>query len=85
MKSIRIAIGIAFILSGILIGAWITLHYFSLGIGAIREGQITRGIILLLFWSDILGIVSMVALVFPGVLVLRNLNGGPSHIGELAK
>jgi hypothetical protein len=83
MKSIRIAIGVSFIVSGILLGAWITLHYFSLGISAIRDGEIARGIVLLLVWSDILGIAAMVSLVFPGVMVLRNWGRTPTVVGEL--
>lgn len=77
MRSIRIVIGVMFILSGLLLGAYITLHYFSEGIGAIRSGQLAHGLVLLLVWSEILGIASMLALVFPGVLVLRNLDRRP--------
>jgi hypothetical protein len=85
MRSIRIAIGVMFILCGLVLGAYITLHYFSEGIGAIRSGQLAHGLVLLLVWSEILGIASMLALVFPGVLVLRNLDrrAGPSR--EMAK
>jgi hypothetical protein len=77
MRSIRIAIGVAFILCGLALGAYITLHYFAEGIGAIRSGQLAHGIVLLLVWSEILGIAAMLALVFPGVLVLRNLDQRP--------
>jgi hypothetical protein len=85
MRSIRIAIGVMFILSGLLVGAYITLHYFSEGIGAIRSGQLAHGLVLLLVWSEIFGIASMLALVFPGVLVLRNLNRRSRSASELAK
>ncbi len=85
MRSIRIAIGIMFILSGLLVGAYITLHYFSEGIGAIRSGQLAHGLVLLLVWSELFGIASMLALVFPGVLVLRNLNHRPRSTRGLAR
>jgi hypothetical protein len=84
MRSIRIVIGVAFILSGLVLGAYITLHYFAEGIGAIRGGQLAQGLVLLLVWSEILGIASMLALVFPGVLVLRNLDRRPRSARELA-
>lgn len=84
MRSIRIIIGVLFILSGLLVGAYITLHYFSEGIGAIRSGQLAQGLVLLLVWSEIFGIASMLALVFPGVLVLRNLDRRQSSARELA-
>jgi hypothetical protein len=83
MRSIRIIVGVLFILSGLLVGAYITLHYFSEGIGAIRSGQLAQGLVLLLVWSEIFGIASMLALVFPGVLVLRNLDHRPSSAREL--
>jgi hypothetical protein len=85
MRPIRIAIGVAFILSGLLLGAYITLHYFAAGIGAIRSGQLAHGVVLLLVWSEILGIASMLALVFPGVLVLRNLDRRPHSTQKLAR
>jgi hypothetical protein len=85
MRSVRIVIGIVFILSGLLVGAYITLHYFSEGIGAIRSGQLAHGLVLLVVWSEILGIASMLALVFPGVLVLRNLDRRSNSARELAK
>lgn len=78
MRTIRIVFGVAFILSGLLLGAYITLHYFSEGIGAIRSGQLAHGLVLLLIWSEALGIASMLALVVPGVLVLRNLDRVPT-------
>jgi hypothetical protein len=85
MRSLRIAIGVMFILSGLLVGAYITLHYFSEGIGAIRSGQLAHGLVLLLVWSEVFGIASMLALVFPGVLVLRNLDRRQSSARGLAK
>ena len=85
MRSLRIVIGVMFILSGLLMGAYITLHYFSEGIGAIRSGQLAHGLVLLLVWSEVFGIASMLALVFPGVLVLRNLDRMPRSTRELAK
>jgi hypothetical protein len=74
MRSLRITVGALFILAGLIVGGYITLHYFAEGIGAIRSGQLAQGIVLLLVWSEVLGIASMLALVFPGVLVLRNIN-----------
>jgi hypothetical protein len=85
MKRIRIAIGVALIMGGLILGAWITLHYFSEGIGAIRSGQFARGIILLVVWSELLGIASMLALVFPGVFVLKNAGDTRQSFGELAQ
>lgn len=85
MRSVRIVTGVALILGGLLLGAFITLHYFSEGIGAIRSGQLTHGLVLLLVWSEVLGIASMLALVFPGVIVLRNLERVPNATRELAK
>lgn len=85
LRSVRIVTGVALILGGLLLGAFITLHYFSEGIGAIRSGQLTHGLVLLLVWSEVLGIASMLALVFPGVIVLRNLERVPNATRELAK
>jgi hypothetical protein len=85
MKSIQIAIGVAMIVGGLVLGAWITLHYFSEGIGAIRSGQFARGIILLVVWSELLGIASMLALVFPGVFVLKHAGGTRQSYGEMTQ
>lgn len=85
MRSIRIAIGIALILSGLILGAYVTLHYFSLGIGAIRDGNLAQGLILIVVWSELLGIASMLSLVIPGSMVLRNLDRRPIPARELAQ
>jgi len=85
MRSIRIAIGVLFILGGLMLGAYITLHFFSEGIGAIRSGQLVQGLVLLLVWSEMGGIASMLALVFPGVLVLRSLDRRSGPVRALAK
>ena len=85
MRSIRIAIGVLFILGGLMLGAYITLHFFSEGIGAIRSGELVHGLVLLLVWSEMGGIASMLALVFPGVLVLRSLDRRSGPVRALAK
>jgi hypothetical protein len=72
-------------MGGLILGAWITLHYFSEGIGAIRSGQFARGIMLLVVWSELLGIASMLALVFPGVFVLKNTGATRQSFGEFAQ
>ena len=82
MRSIRIVLGIAFILGGLLLGAYVTLHYFSLGIGAIRDGNLGRGLMLLAVWSEVIGIASMLALVFPGAMLLRSVERRPAPVRE---
>jgi hypothetical protein len=74
MRNLRIAIGVMFILSGLFVGVYITLRYFSEGIGAIRSGELAHGIVLILVWSEMLGIASTLALIFPGVIVLKNVD-----------
>jgi hypothetical protein len=66
-------IGSALVLGGVAAGLGITLYYFAEGILYIRAGHLREGLVLLLLWSEILGIVSTLALVIPGVFVLRNL------------
>jgi hypothetical protein len=62
------------------LGLGVTLYYFSEGILYIKAGHLREGIVLLLLWSEVLGIVATLALVIPGVWMLRNLGGdGPSH------
>jgi hypothetical protein len=82
MRSVRLVLGVLFILSGMVLGIWVTLHYFSEGISAIRDGRIAHGAVLLVVWSEIFGIASMLALVFPGVLVLKNLGPSPAKLPD---
>jgi hypothetical protein len=78
MRAIRVAIGVALVLCGMAAGLGVTLYYFSEGILYIKAGHLREGLILLLLWSEVLGIVSTLALVIPGVLMLRNLgSSGP--------
>ena len=74
MRSIRLALGMAFIFAGMALGIYVTLHYFGAGILYIKGGYVRDGLILLLVWSELLGIVSTLALVIPGVLILRSLD-----------
>jgi hypothetical protein len=76
MKFIRVTIGMALILCGMGLGIAVTLYYFAEGILYIKAGHLREGLILLLLWSEVLGIVSTLALVIPGVLLLRNLGSG---------
>jgi hypothetical protein len=63
----------ALILGGMVFGLAVTLYYFSEGILFIRSGNLREGLILLLLWSEVLGIAATLSLVVPGVLMLRNL------------
>ena len=78
IKLIRVAIGVALVLCGMGVGLGVTLYYFSEGILYIKAGHLREGLILLLLWSEVLGIVSTLALVIPGVLMLRNLGSSAS-------
>jgi hypothetical protein len=78
MRAVRVAVGMALILGGMATGLYVTLHYFAEGIQFIKAGQLRQGLILLLVWSELLGIVATLVLVVPGVLLLRNLYRGES-------
>lgn len=82
IRLIRVAIGVALVLCGMGVGLGVTLYYFSEGILYIKAGHLREGLILLLLWSEVFGIVSTLALVIPGILMLRNLGtSAPRHSG----
>jgi hypothetical protein len=83
IRLIRVAIGVALVLCGMGVGLGVTLYYFSEGILYIKAGHLREGLILLLLWSEVFGIVSTLALVIPGILMLRNLGSSASrHSGS---
>ena len=83
IRLMRVVIGLALVLCGMGVGLGITLYYFSEGILYIKAGHLREGLILLLLWSEVLGIVSTLALVIPGILMLRNLgSSAPTHTGQ---
>jgi len=56
------------------LGLYVTIHYFGEGLLYIKAGYTRDGLILLLLWSELLGILSTLALVIPGVLLLRSID-----------
>jgi hypothetical protein len=76
MRLIRVVIGVTLVLCGMVLGIGVTLYYFSEGILYIKAGHLREGLILLLLWSEVLGIVATLALVIPGVLMLRSISSG---------
>lgn len=82
MKTLRVALGIALVLAGLVTGIGVTLHYFGEGILYIRAGHLREGLILMLLWSEILGIVTTLFFVVPGILVMRNLSGSPTSASQ---
>jgi hypothetical protein len=73
MKTLRLAIGVALVVGGMVAGIGVTLHYFAEGILSIRTGHLREGLILLLLWSEVLGIVTTLSLVVPGIWLLCNI------------
>jgi hypothetical protein len=83
MRSIRVAIGMGLILCGMGLGIGVTLYYFSEGILYIKAGHLREGLILLLLWSEVLGISATLSLVIPGVLILRKVGSSePARPGS---
>lgn len=82
MKTLRVVLGIALVLAGLVAGIGVTLHYFGEGILYIRAGHLREGLVLMLLWSEILGIVTTLIFVVPGILVMRNLEGMPRSTAE---
>lgn len=74
MKSLRLILGSVCILSGFILGGYIGFYYLSLGIIDIRNGQLMQGLLRILLWSELLGIVSALPLVIFGVVILNTLD-----------
>ncbi len=78
MKSIRIAIGAGLILGGAACGVYAAVGRVSLGIAQIRSGQVVPGLVNLLLWSELFGILAALAFIVPGVWVLRTVGIKPN-------
>lgn len=84
MKTLRVMLGITLVLAGLIAGLGVTLHFFGEGVLYIRAGHLREGLILMLLWSEILGIVTTLAFVVPGILVMRNLGDEPNSVPRSA-